>query len=379
MLKTSAAGAERFRAGPADWVPAFRKRLPGDGLQKNFGGYGMRRKSLIAIFIAVLFTAIYISPFSAAASTYKLVTLEDGDFYKACTTVADTVADLLKENGVTLEDRDTVNFGLAEPLVQGMEIVVSRGFYVKLIVDGAEEQLKISAGTQMGPLVLALQKERGKTFDYAESPARYIRKGDVLNLSSLTEKTVTYTRIIPFDSEYVDAPSLDVGVTEVAQAGVTGECEITEVVTYSGGMEVSRAQKSVTVTKEPVKEIVNVGVKLAPENSVSTAQDDASADFEYVKEYEMSATAYTASTCGKAPGSRGYGVTASGQKARRGLVAVDTNVIPMGTKLFIEGYGYAEAADTGGAIKGMKIDLYMDTLSECLAFGRETVKVYVLP
>ena len=63
---------------------------------------------------------------------------------------------------------------------------------------------------------------------------------------------------------------------------------------------------------------------------------------------------------------------------RRGLVAVDTRVIPFGTRLYIEGYGFAVADDTGGAIRGNKIDLAMDTLSEAYQFGRRTVVVHIL-
>jgi len=74
----------------------------------------------------------------------------------------------------------------------------------------------------------------------------------------------------------------------------------------------------------------------------------------------------------------GGGTTASGKKAREGLVAVDPNVIKLGTWLYIEGYGLCQAADTGGAIKGKKIDLYMDYESECINWGVRHKKVYIL-
>jgi 3D (Asp-Asp-Asp) domain-containing protein len=67
-----------------------------------------------------------------------------------------------------------------------------------------------------------------------------------------------------------------------------------------------------------------------------------------------------------------------------GYVAVDPKVIPLGSKLYITTpsgnivYGMAVAADTGGAIKGNKIDLYYNTYSECVQFGRRTCTVYVL-
>jgi 3D (Asp-Asp-Asp) domain-containing protein len=86
----------------------------------------------------------------------------------------------------------------------------------------------------------------------------------------------------------------------------------------------------------------------------------------------MIATAYTAGCYGCS------GITASGQHAGWGIVAVDPRVIPLGTKLFIPGYGHAVAGDTGGAINGNRIDLGMDTIGQALQFGRRDVTVYVI-
>jgi 3D (Asp-Asp-Asp) domain-containing protein len=80
------------------------------------------------------------------------------------------------------------------------------------------------------------------------------------------------------------------------------------------------------------------------------------------------ATAYTWTGCR----------TATGPWPSRGMVAVDPRVIPLGTELHIEGYGSAVAADTGGAIQGQKIDLYMDSEHECWQWGRRQVEVRVI-
>ncbi|MGL5417137.1 MAG: 3D domain-containing protein [Clostridium sp.] len=92
----------------------------------------------------------------------------------------------------------------------------------------------------------------------------------------------------------------------------------------------------------------------------------------YLKEYSMEATAYA-----------GDGVTAMGTATVRNpggisTVAVDPNVIPLGSKLYIPGYGFAIAADTGGAIKGNRIDLFMNSNAECNAFGRRQIVVYLV-
>lgn len=86
----------------------------------------------------------------------------------------------------------------------------------------------------------------------------------------------------------------------------------------------------------------------------------------------MEASAYLPSDGG------GSGITASGIPAGYGVVAVDPWVIPLGTRLYIPGYGEAIAADTGGAIRGNKIDLCMEDYASCMQFGRRFVDVYVL-
>jgi 3D (Asp-Asp-Asp) domain-containing protein len=88
----------------------------------------------------------------------------------------------------------------------------------------------------------------------------------------------------------------------------------------------------------------------------------------------MKATAYTKS---KSEGTY-KGITKSGVRVSRGMVAVDPNRIPLGTKLYVEGYGHAIACDIGGDIKHDRIDLYMDTKKEAFEFGRQNVRVWIL-
>ena len=111
---------------------------------------------------------------------------------------------------------------------------------------------------------------------------------------------------------------------------------------------------------------------------------------EFTAVYEMKATAYCLckKCCGKDVDDPNYGRTSSGLKIVPGtgmkVIAVDPNVIPLGSKVYVEGlngagdYGYAVAADKGSAIKNNKIDLYMDTHEMALKWGRKSVKVYVI-
>lgn len=76
------------------------------------------------------------------------------------------------------------------------------------------------------------------------------------------------------------------------------------------------------------------------------------------------------------PGNSSY--TATGSFLRKGLVAVDPSVIPLGTRLYIPGYGMAIADDTGGAIVGNRIDLAFDSHGEALQFGRQEITIYII-
>jgi 3D (Asp-Asp-Asp) domain-containing protein/peptidoglycan hydrolase CwlO-like protein len=91
-------------------------------------------------------------------------------------------------------------------------------------------------------------------------------------------------------------------------------------------------------------------------------------------EWEMVATAYYSG----GGGLNGNGITAIGLRAKKGIVAVDPKVIPLGTRLYIPGYGEALAADTGGWVKGNRIDLVFDSLEDCYRYGRRKIRVYLV-
>ncbi len=143
--------------------------------------------------------------------------------------------------------------------------------------------------------------------------------------------------------------------------------------------KVLSGEENTAKTKEP--QVNYVSYKSLAEDNVPT---------EYKSVHEVKATAYCLckKCCGKNPSDPYYGYTASGLKIVPGtgmkVIAVDTSVIPLGSKVYVEGlygawdYGYATAADTGSAIKNLKIDLYMDSHSDALAWGLKKVNVYVV-
>ena len=158
------------------------------------------------------------------------------------------------------------------------------------------------------------------------------------------------------------------GITKTTQEGVDGEKEVKYLVTYEDDEEVSREAVSETIIKEAVNEVMVVGTKGA--YAMPSGGGGTIAGYTYTKMYDnVKAYAYYMGE---------HAVAASGKLAKRGTCAVDPKIIPLGTKLYIEGYGYAIANDTGGDIIGKTVDLYMSSTKECYNWGVRYVKVYVL-
>lgn len=143
--------------------------------------------------------------------------------------------------------------------------------------------------------------------------------------------------------------------------------------------ESSKTTSRSSTSRKPFSE----GFEETAPGVITTAEGDV---LEYTEVIQVEATAYCAcyKCCGKYPSNKYYGITKTGTRAKVGTIAVDPKVIPLGTKMYIEGlngaknYGMGKAEDIGGAIKGKIIDLYFDTHSETIQWGRQQVNVYIL-
>lgn len=201
--------------------------------------------------------------------------------------------------------------------------------------------------------------------------------------------------VIPFETKYFEDASMSAGEELVLVAGVNGLVRQQEEVIYENGLEVSRRTLKETVITQPVTALIVRGTEdilmTQPDEPEFKAGEDGGATpriqgseittaggttYQYSQKLSVTCTAYSC---------EGYtGITATGTVARVGAVAVDPRYIPLGTKMYIVSndgeyvYGYCVAEDTGGSIKGMKIDLYFDTVDECWEFGRRGCTVYVI-
>ena len=200
--------------------------------------------------------------------------------------------------------------------------------------------------------------------------------------ASAVEETVTeevsYSTIKRLNS------SLAAGETVTVREGEMGEKTFVYSVKYVNGKETSREVVSSCITKAPVARIVEYGVEAQEPAMVEKSSSSASADtskLDYKYYIDCEATAYDMSP----EENGGYaGQSATGVPLEKGVIAVDPRVIPLGTRVYVEAldgswsYGYAVAADTGGAIKGKRVDLCYRTQKECIQFGRRACRVYIL-
>lgn len=235
---------------------------------------------------------------------------------------------------------------------------------VTVIADGQAWEYVSTQATVGGVL-----KEAGVSFGKLDRCSHKMDvkavQGMTIRVTRVTTKTVIQNKPIAFETAYrYDARHR--GEDSVVQKGEAGEKEVKLLVYYKDGIQTTCQVVDTRIIRQPKDQIVvtSQGASLASRGGAR------------VRTVRMMATAYEPGprSCGR----YATGRTATGMKAGRGVAAVDPRVIPLGTKLYVEGYGYCIAADTGGAIKGNKIDLCYDTYSEAIRFGRRYVTVHIL-
>ncbi len=181
------------------------------------------------------------------------------------------------------------------------------------------------------------------------------------------------TRKVPVERpiERIIDPKMDRGVSRVVHEGSDGEMMQAVLVKRGENGVISETVISERLWTRPQPKVIATGSR-EPLRVLLTSRGD----YTYRKVLTMTATGYEPSprSCGR----YADGYTAIGMKAAPGVVAVDPKVIPLRTRLYVEGYGPAVAADVGSAIKGNRIDLFFETLDEALRYGRRRVNVYIL-
>jgi len=316
------------------------------------------------------------------------VDVVDGKTKKTLTFNDGTVADAIKAAGLTLSNNDSISFSRETQLEPDMEIKIARFYTVNINVKGTKITKEVPEGTVASALEY-LDIKLDKNDVVSVDVNKEVTENMDIVINSVTYKDVKTTESIAYSTKYQNSDDMYIGETSTIQAGVNGERTIVTREKYINGKLDSSSQVSNEITKQPVDEIIAQGTKeyvsqvytnsgsISVNESANVLTDVNGNQVNYTRVLTGSGTAYYAPA---------GALTATGRLARYGVVAVDPDIIPYGSILYIVSndgqvvYGYAVAGDTGGALwAGTAIvDLYYNTYDECCQFGRRDVTIYVL-
>ncbi len=334
--------------------------------------------------IAIICFAVVISVtagFFVFNGLNRHVVINDNGHEIAVKTMKATVREVLEQTGINVRVEDYISMPFDSKLARLQEnrIEIKRAVPVSIQVDGKELEVRTYKDTVREVLNdNAISVDENDKFVGSQLGDKIVSNMNI-SIIRVEEETVTETYPIPFKTITKENNRLNKGLKNTVREGKEGVREKTYSVVYENGKQIAKQLIKDIVASNPLDMIVEVGTVL----NYKTSRGDT---LRYSKVMDMKATSYTASFAdtGKHPGDPGFGITATGVKAKRGIIAVDPRVIPLGTRVYVEvpgaapDYGYAVAADVGGAIKGNKIDVYLDSSGAVNAWGVKKVKVYIL-
>ncbi len=298
-----------------------------------------------------------------------IIVVDDG-VRLALETSETTLGRALQAAGITLYLGDDVRPPLHTPISPALEAIIHRSVPVSVEVDGQTIHTRTHRGT-VGELLAEL--------GIALIGQDYTLPGldEVLDTNAtvyvvrVLEEILTEQEPIAYETAWQPDPNLEIDSRRVAQEGIPGVLQRRIRVRYEDGQEVSRVVEDEWVAQEPTSHLIAYGTQI-----VVRQLETADGTIEYWRKIRVLATSYTAATSGKEPDHPAYGITAVGWEMRKGIVAVDPRLVNLFQEVYVPGYGFAVAADTGGAIKGRRIDLGYD--EDNLVLWYNWVDLYLL-
>lgn len=343
------------------------------------------RARIVAVLSGVLVTTLILVGFATTRIDYTII---DGEKSYSVTGAFYDPEGAISEAGLVLGEYDRYDVSTADG---AGTITIYRGKTFSVTCDGATATLQSSQ-----PTVGEALAETGYTLYNQDvlsvSASAVLTEGMEITITRRTEKSYRITSAVAYETQYVANSELALGSEQVTSEGQNGSQTETYAAQLEDGKVVSTELVSTDVTKAATPKIVEYGTKVSSSSSWLDATGNKLTNvdphqntitltdgtvYTYSDCFSVTATAYTTQR-------KGWNKTATGTVAREGEIAVDPDVIPYGTKVFIitsDGsvtYGVATAEDCGGAISGNKVDLFYDTYNECIYFGRQTCTLYVL-
>lgn len=297
---------------------------------------------------------------------YMVILKLNGEEKKVWTT-RKTVKEFLAESEIAIKEQDQLSVPLEAKIKQGLIINLDTAFQV-VVNDGGEERTVWSTSTTVADF-LEQQGIKLNELDRVEPGLdQMIGENVPINIVRVEKVTDVVEEPLEFATVTQKDSNLESGKQQVVQEGKTGKVQKTYEVILENGQEVSKTLISENMMENATDKIVAVGTKEMTQ-LVSRGTETG-------KEFYVSSTAYTAS-CNGCSGKTATGIDLHANPGAK-IIAVDPSVIPLGTKVYVEGYGYAIAADTGTRIKGNKIDVFFASQSDAYRWGQRTVKIKIL-
>jgi uncharacterized protein YabE (DUF348 family) len=334
----------------------------------------LRTQNVLAAFIPAAILVLSITGFVWAQKQVTVVV--DGSSLQIDSQAAD-VAGLLTQAGVTVSGGDLVYPSQDTRLAEGMSVVVRHAIPVTVVLGGAENRLNVVGRTVADALVAAGVDPASNT---AVVPAldTPLTQDMVISAPDCFSRVNAVSQPVPFKVEKRQDKSLARGKRKIVTLGSDGSVLRVYRSLVVGGVEGSATLTAEKIITQPVNQVIAIGAAdPSDQHQLAVAEIKPSVRLasltESGRKMRVVATAYS----GIEPCAGGSS-TATGRRAERGVVAVDPDVIPLGTHLYIPGYGYAVAGDTGGMINGNHIDLCFDSMAEVHAWGKRHVTIVIL-
>nr|WP_205188933.1 G5 and 3D domain-containing protein [Metabacillus iocasae] len=293
-------------------------------------------------------------------------------------TTANTVQEVLKDQKLELSKHDQIQPSLDTAIKQDLAIEIDKAFQVTLN-EGENQQQVWSTSTTVADFLEQQEIKLNNPDRVDPSLSSQVTPGSVVNVIRIKKVTDVVEEPVDYATVTKNDPNLEKGKEKVIQKGQQGRVTKHYEVTLENGKETSRKLVKTEEQQESKDKILAIGSKIVKPVTQTAAKVDrqvSRSNGSVAKEFTVNSTAYTAYCNGCSGKTRtGFDLRANPNAK---VIAVDPNVIPLGSKVYVEGYGYAVAADTGGAIKGNKIDVFFPDKSKAYKWGRRTVKIKVL-
>jgi uncharacterized protein YabE (DUF348 family) len=285
-------------------------------------------------------------------------------------TLAETVGEALRDAQITIYLGDEVQPGLGSRVSTGLRVFIQRSTPVSLLADGVLYKTRTQS-ENVGDVLTEIGV--GLTgLDEVSPPLGSSLYPDMqIQIVRVREEIEVEEAIAPFGTEWVGDRDLPID-TIIDRPGAEGITRRRFRVLFRDGQMVERELEDAWVAQEPRNRVRVYGQKIEPKTFV--AEDGQ--EMTYWRKIRMRATSYSASTAGVSTSVPWYGFTRTGDRMRKGVVAVDPRIIPLHTKVYVPGYGYGDALDTGGNIQFRRIDLGYDDHN--LVLWSRWVDVYLL-